>query len=520
MKSAVSFALSVAFLAAGLVSVARADGTPPAPTPGGKVAWASSLAEAFGRAKKDGIPVFIAINSQRVDGGREEPAAKELRENTYLDPAVVEKSKKFACALLRSDGSSADFGELRARFSIDGEIVSPQHLFAFPDDTLLKRYEYWPWGTGQGAVDKLLSLMDEALKETAARAALGGLAPPAAGTPSAPGASAPPSPGAPTPPDAPKDPSAPAPSSAEAQRAEWLRKTLDMVRTAKDAVVRDLAIRELIKNDQKGDCIEPLATLLLDLGKDPLAQVAILKALGKPGLEIVVPFVTQLLDAHDDEVRSNAAVTLEYVGSVHAVEALSKRLGRDRDEAIANNVARALGRCGAKAKDEAVRKALAREMNGAKNAKGFAGPVIGLAYDEKDADAARAIEKALKKEGDRVKRGLLVWALTEIKDPKSAEFLRTEVLAPEKDMRVSLWVRACAELIEGKDDPEHHTTIDGGMRFVMGGIAGVIGGPARDGRDQTEFKPKGEFGGGRGRGPGGPGGPPPADPGMNGGMGG
>ena len=139
----------LAFAAAvGTSRLARAeDPVAPVPSPvappADRVAWTATLADAFEQGKRDGKPIFVAVNSERVDGGKLEPAGEMLRERVYLDPAVVAKSRSFACALLRGDASSADFGEVRARFGLDGQIVSPQHLFAFPDGTLIKQHEYW-----------------------------------------------------------------------------------------------------------------------------------------------------------------------------------------------------------------------------------------------------------------------------------------------------------------------------------------------------------------------------------------
>ena len=50
-----------------------------------------------------------------VDGRRrQEPAAKGLREVIYKDVRVVTKSRQFVCAFLTPEGSSHDYGELRA----------------------------------------------------------------------------------------------------------------------------------------------------------------------------------------------------------------------------------------------------------------------------------------------------------------------------------------------------------------------------------------------------------------------
>lgn len=470
---------------------ARAEdtkGTPPALPE--YIDWKPTIGEAAELAKKENKPLFVAINAERVDGGRLEPAAKELRENTYRDPAVVAKSKLFVCALLRPDGTSADYAELRQRFSIDGLVVSPQHIFAHPDGTLIDRREYWPYGTGQAAVDAMLKMMDEALAAFRQRAGA-----PAGGDAAAKG-----------------DPAA--------QRAEWIRTMIERLK-GDDAGTWQSTTKELVKADEKGDCIEPLLTVLVEAKKDGPKQVAILKGLGKPGLELVVPTVVALLEAKDVEVRSAAAVTLEYIGSARSVEPLTKRLPREKDDLAWNNVCRALGRCGAAAPSarEAVRKALVREMNAAKSAKTAAGPLIGLAYFEKDADAARAVEKFAAKEGDRTKRGYALWTLSEIKDPDSAKFVREEILAHETDLRASAYARAVASVIAGTDsDGTSRDSVERGMSFLSGAVGGV-GGEARRDREQNEFKPKGEFARPPGFGPGGPGGGPggaPGGPGMGG----
>ena len=497
MKRALILSLALVATGAGGRSPARAEDHVPAPSVAGEIAWKATVDEAFEAGKKENKPIFVAINAAKVDGGHPEPAGKELREHVYVDPTVVARSQSFVCVLLRPDGSSADFAVLRQRFSIDGQIVSPQHIFAYPDGTLIDRREYWSYRAGQESVDALLSLMDKALAANRMKAGLPP-EPPAPTAPAGPGGAPPPAPGSGEP-GKPTDPSAPAPQD---PRAAWINALLAKVRAGSaDAPARDAAIHELVKGDQKGDCIEALCTVLLELKKDPDSQIAILKALGKPGLEIVVNAVASLLDDKHDEVRSNAAVTLEYVGSAQAIDALTKRLSRDKEEVPWSNACRALGRCGAK--QEPVRKALLREMTSAKSARMFVGPVIGLAYFEKDAEVARALEKSIKKEGDYVKRGYMLWCLSEVGDPKSADFVKKEVMANEKDARALAFQRAIYNLLAGSDDGTARGTIDGGMGFISWSVAG-IGGAARKDRDQSEFKPKGEF---SGRGPGGPGGP-------------
>ena len=92
----------------------------PQAAPGDTITWTNGVAKAFERAVKMHKPVMICINAQRVDSGKVEPAAKGLREVVYKDVRVVGKSRRFICVFLTSAGSSSDYGELRARFGIEG----------------------------------------------------------------------------------------------------------------------------------------------------------------------------------------------------------------------------------------------------------------------------------------------------------------------------------------------------------------------------------------------------------------
>ena len=470
-----------------------------------EIAWAPTLSDAFAAAKKEGKPVFIAINSTRVDGGKAEPAGKELREHTYKDAAVIAKSKAFSCALLLADGSSADYAEIRQRFGVEGTIVSPQHLFAYPDGTKLDRREYWPYGTGASAVTALIDMMNSALKAVDLLKNGGTPPPPTEPTP-APGTDKPGE-------AAPRgDPSkAGAPSEA---RADWIRTMIENVRkgsAAKDA--RDAAIKQLAASDQKGDCFEPLCNVMIEAKKDTETQIAILKVLGRNGLVIAAPATWSLLDEKDDDVRSNAAVTLEYIGDPRAAEPLAKRIRSEREETIHNNMCRALGRCGANledvAKRDGVRKALLHEIEASKSPKGSAGPIIGLAYFEKDADAARGIEKLLKKEGDWTKRCAMEWTLCEIGDPKSGEFVKKEIWPQQsKNAYAKPFADAVVAYLSDMGDTTAKGAVDGGFDFAARSLA-IGTDSARRGREaaQTDWKPKGEVAAGPPRMP--PGGMPP-----------
>lgn len=438
---------------------ALADGPLPTPAPAEYIAWVPTVGEALEIAKKDGKPVMIAINAERVDAKtRIEPAAKELRENTYRDASVVAKSRQFVCVLVKPDGSSGDYSELRARFAIDGAIVSPQHIFAHADGSLISREQYWKYGTGTASVEALLGLMDQALAAHKAKAAMGG----SAG------------------------------GDATGDRAKWIADRLQKVRGgAADHTSRDVAVQELVKGDQKGDCVTPLLALLPEIHKDVDSQVAIVRAVGKPGLEAAVLPLAHLLDDTSEDVRSNAAVSLEYVGSALAIDALTKRLPKEREELTFNNICRALGHCGSK--DEAVRKTLLRELATAKNNRVTAGPAIGLAYFERDAEAARGIEKVLAASSDWQKRAFMMWALTEIRDPKSADFVKEKVQKNEKSNVTLPFIQAVVKVLSGTDDSgEARRAVEYGVGSAIGTVTD-IGGSARKGRDAADFSPKGEI---------------------------
>jgi hypothetical protein len=470
----VRLAAIVLATALGSGRAARADGPAPSPAPAPSsspaspyVDWQPSLVSGFEAAKKQNRPIFIAINAEHVDGkSRFEPAAKELRENTYLDPAVVKKSREFVCVFVKPDANSADYGELRSHFAIDGIVVSPQHIFAHADGTLIERKEYWSFGAGAASVEALLGMMDAALLSH--RAKLGLKTPGVSGT-------------------------------VEEQRAAWIRERIQKVRDgAADHASRDVAIGELVHGDKQGDCVPPLCALLLEPKKDPDTTAAIVRGLGKPGLEAAVPTVVQMLDETSDDVRSNAAVTLEYIGSASAIDPLTKRLSKEHDDFTRNNCCRALGHCGAK--QEAVRKTLLRELATAKTNKLSAGPSIGLSYFTKDAEAARGIEKILLPGVDWQKRAYALYALTEIRDPKSAEFVQEKVVKTEKNQAAVQFLLSVVAVLSGKDaDGEAQKSVNRGIESALGTL-GDIGGPARLGRDPTEFAPNGEFVARKGRG--------------------
>ena len=135
------------------------------------------------------------------------------------------------------------------------------------------------------------------------------------------------------------------------ERAEWIAKQVELVRTG-DAAAREAAIKRLAEADRDGDCINPLIALMREKEnkKNTALLVAIIRGLGRNGLELAAPAIADQLTHKQKAVRGNAAVSLEYIGCRNrkVLAALRKHVAREKDEAIANHAYRALGRSGVK----------------------------------------------------------------------------------------------------------------------------------------------------------------------------
>ena len=463
----------------------------------GSIAWERDLPQAFERAAREKKILMICINARRVEGGREEPAAKGLRDVIYTDPSVVEKSGEFVCVLLTSEGSSKDYGELKVRFGVEGLIVSPQHIFAAPDHkegaAPLLRKEYWPYGKGDSGVKALLGMMDKAL---ATRAAPEG----------APGeGEATPAPAAPEhlPPPANDE------GAGNAERAKWIQFTLALARST-TMVKRRAAAAALVKHDRDGDCLTPLLALLpkYEKKKDLDRLVDIVHELGVPELSVALEPLHDLLKHKDERVRRYVAVSLEFIGSKESVSVLTKRVKREKEPAVANHMYRALGRCGAG--DAKVKKLLFKNTQGGKSHFDAYGPVIGLAYFEGDAKLARALEKQLKKFGKAFSggrgggafmRAILIWCLSEIGDPKTEPWFRKEHIEPLEKVdseyveEVYKYYEAVAKKCAGDESEEVQAAITHGMEWYLrwGRSARDLRDEARKDRNTDLFQPKGEW---------------------------
>jgi hypothetical protein len=475
---------------------------------GDQVQWITDLPVAFARAKEKKLPLMICINAKFVLGraNREEPAAKGLREIVYLDPKIVTESRKFVCAFLsRGESGSGDYGELRA-LGIEGLIVSPQHIFVDPKgEKILERMEYWSYGSGTSAVNKLLEMMSKALSKLAD-------ATETPAEPSDPGAGAEnaPAEGAPGPAPEAMPPGGDDAAALEERRA-WITTQLGHV-TGTNASKRESSLENLVRNDREGDCIDPLIALVGTSKDNVELLVPLIRVLGRDKLTKAAAPIAAHLGHKDDRVRGNAAVSLEYIGCPDSVGDLKKRASKEKNVAIANHIYRAMGRCGAG--DSKVRGVLIKkiEKHLIKDVIEGVGPAIGLAYFENDKKTARATEKLFQKAsrmtggrrggggGGTFMRGVLGWVISEVGDEKSAKFIQEEMLDPLENSE-NRWVRAVKGFYQAiikklEGDEGAMDTIQGGVRRSL-----EWGGPeelnlqdeSRQNRDTTEFQPKGEW---------------------------
>ncbi len=382
-----------------------------------QIAWHKDLPTALAKAKETDRVLMVCINAKHVDGREdEEPAAKGLREIVYHNRQVVEQSRRFVCALLTAKGSSTEYDALR-ELGIDGDIISPQHIFVAPaGDRIVLRKEYWSHGSGDRAVDALLTMMAQAEVAAGKQAAM----------------------------DAAGDGGPPAEDEA---RAAWIAERVAAI--AGGVTERDVAIQQLLDADNDGDCTDALIAALPDYKKNVSTLRALIRALGRDGLESAALPIVEQLGHKEDSIRANAAVSLEYIGSSDkkVISALTKMTGKEKDEGIANHAYRALGRCGAG--DAKVRGLLLKEAASAKSEFASYGACIGITYFEDDEKAMRGVEKVLKTIGvpgsrrgggqNAVKRGLVSWSLASIGDEKSAEFVREDLIGGLENVK-AFWV--------------------------------------------------------------------------------
>ena len=167
-----------------------------------------------------------------------------------------------------------------------------------------------------------------------------------------------------------------------------------------------------------------------------------------------------------------------------------------------------------------MRKELIKAIKGADSEFASYGPIIGLAYFEKDEKTARALEKVIQAIGmpsggrsswrGAGKRSLLGWCLSEVGfgDPKAAQFVNEKVIPAIAENRWAGAVRAFYAAVRDccNGDEEARGTVETGARRAVsgGGAGGRFGGrgsgnpsltdEARMHREHVQFTPKGEFG--------------------------
>jgi hypothetical protein len=187
-----------------------------------------------------------------------------------------------------------------------------------------------------------------------------------------------------------------------------------------------------------------------------------------------------------------------------------KAAGKQKDEAVANHVYRALGRCGAG--DSRVRALLLKKAAGGKSEFATFGPAIGLAYFQGDAKAARGVEEILKQLGipggrrgggqNSIKRGVLSWTLAAIGDRKSGRFVREELIGGLENVK-AFWVEGMKRFWTGvaeacESGGEDLSGVEEGVRVIAGFARRWTSGStdlmdeARQDRDNTDFTPKGD----------------------------
>ena len=455
------------------------------------IRWSKDLSTAFTEAKEQQKILMICVNAKYVDGKKtEERANKGLREVIYKDERVIAASTRFVCALITPASGSTEIGELRL-LGIEGDLVAPQHIFVHPDGKkILTRKQYWSHGKGEPAVQALLALMNKA--HEARDGAVD--APPPADT---------------KPPEG-------APKEGEA-RAKWIQERLKEV-VEGPAGKRDLAVGSLARNDSKGDCLTPLLALLPEHKKDVELLIAVIRGVGRDGLHDASEPILTYLTHKEESVRANTAVSLEYIGTrdKKVAAALLRAAGKEKDEAIANHMYRAAGRCGME--DSKTRSTLLKKVGSAKSEFASYGPAVGLAYFVGDKKAARGVEKIIKKIGipggrrgggqNTVKRGVFCWTLAEIGDEKSGAFVREELVAKLENVK-AFWVRPLASFYRNvakacDGDANAKGSIPGGVRGFVAYArnadpdrydreARSMMDGYRKGRDDGGFTPKGDY---------------------------
>ena len=134
-----------------------------------------------------------------------------------------------------------------------------------------------------------------------------------------------------------------------------------------------------------------------------------------------------------------------------------------------------------------MRRLLLREAQG-RSERVAVGAILGLAYFEGDADAARGLEKALKSADEGPRRIAILWSLVEVGERGTGEVLRAELLAAQPTAP-SLHALEAAVACFGGEREARKPQLDDGLRWSLGD---KLHDPARGGRKGSGFVPKGD----------------------------
>ena len=239
----------------------------------------------------------------------------------------------------------------------------------------------------------------------------------------------------------------------------------------------------------------------------------VIRAIGIDGLEQAAGPISGQLKHDEPSVRAIAAVSLEHIGSKDkkVAKALRSRLAREKDVYVARHIGRALGRCAAG--DAKTRQALVKIAGKMDDRDWSFGALIGLAYFEGDAKAARSIERIIQKLGPpRGRRGgegflyytqraLAIWALAQIGDKRSGVFVAETLMEPAEKSnwawrgRILEFYGAVVRASRGNTGDEVQQNLDGGLRYYLARLSedAPWKDEVRKGREHSGFEPKADW---------------------------
>ena len=112
------------------------------------------------------------------------------------------------------------------------------------------------------------------------------------------------------------------------------------------------------------------------------------------------------------------------------------------------------------------------------------------AAQEFEGVAARGLEKCWKDAEEGLRRAAILWALVEIRDAKSADFLRGELASSQRFAQSYHLVQAASACFEGRENPAR-SELDSGLRWGMSEKK-LLPDAARAERKSATFVPKGD----------------------------